>query len=164
MSNYHVVKEFTPVLDTGIYAAGDVLFTSTVQLQDVCPGVARSTDSSPQALHLQQVIMLDKDDQTAYDINLVFLRSNVSLGTVNDPVSITAANAEEVAGIVLLDGSAQAFDLINSKVYVRHANSLNVIPLATGDSDLYVSAFIAAGTPTHTASGLVFRLVFDVGE
>jgi hypothetical protein len=66
----HNVREFTPVLSTSAYAAGDVLFTATVKLQDVFPHAADLQKNVP-AVHLHSINIVDKDDQTAYDRSLV---------------------------------------------------------------------------------------------
>jgi hypothetical protein len=159
----HNVREFTPVLSTSAYAAGDVLFTATVKLQDVFPHAADLQKNVP-AVHLHSINIVDKDDQTAYDIDVVFLRSNVSLGTVNAAISISDANAVEIVGVVQLTAASHSYDLINSKVYHRSQQAFGVMGGLVSSRDLYVSAVVRSSTPTHTASGQVWKIVFDVAD
>lgn len=142
-----MVRRITPVLDTSAYAAGDVLFPTT----------AITIASGAQACRgtVRFVGVLDKDDQTAQAITLWFLRSNVALGTVNAAPSITDANAEEIVGKATV---TTADDLGGCKV--GQADGI-ALPFELSSGILYVAA-TTAGTPTHTASGIVLRIGLEI--
>jgi len=97
--------------------------------------------------------LLDKDDQGGA-LDIVFLRSNVSLGTVNAPVSLSAANAAEVIGIVSIT-AADYVDLVNSQVVTVGIVGLVIQP--TSGTSIFVS-MISRDAKTYTASGLVLKV------
>lgn len=145
-SAHHVSVTLT--LDTSAYTAGDVLAAT----QEVAGAVPDSSG----AAFLDSIVLLDKDDQTAADIDLVFLRSNVALGTENAAPSISDANAAEILGIVTVP-SANFVDVGGAKVATVRNVHLLVEP-TTGTS-IFVAA-ICRGTPTQTATGIVLNLGF----
>lgn len=142
------IVDVTPVCDTSAYTAADVLFDSTE--------VANAVRVSGGRSELVSVSLLDEDDQTAAAIDLYFLRSNVSLGTINNAVSITDANAREILGYVAI-GSGDFKDLINSKLAC--IKNINLLVEPTTGTSIWVAA-TCAGTPTQTASGIKLRLGF----
>lgn len=135
-----------PVCDTSIYAAGDVLFDATQ-----IPNAVRTAGA---ACLLKSLALVDKDDNTAAQIDLFFLSANVSLGTFNAAPSITDANAVKILGIISVL-AADFIDVGGSKVASKSALNLQLVP--DSGTSLYVAA-IARGTPTQTASGLVLNL------
>lgn len=138
----------TPVLDTLIYAAGDVLFDSTI-----ITGAARNSAGSTRLVSLA---LLDKDDNAAAGIDLFFLSSNVSLGTFNVAPAITDVNAEAIQGFVSLV-AGDFIDVGGAKVASK--SGLNMVLTPDTGNDLWVAA-IARGTPTQTASGIVLNFGF----
>ncbi len=78
-----MVEGVVPVCDTAIYAAGDTLFDRTA-----IPGAVRAAGFSSV---LKSLTILDKDDQTAAQIDLFFLSANVAFGTLNAAPSISDA-------------------------------------------------------------------------
>ena len=132
----------TPVCDTLIYAAGDVLFDTTA--------IAGAVRTSGGRAELVSVTVLDEDDQAAAVMDLYFLRSNVSLGTFNVAPAITDANAREIQGYVSI-AAADWKDLGGAKVAC--VKNIGLLLEPTTGTTLYVAG-VTAGTPTQTASGL----------
>lgn len=133
-------------LDTSIYASGDVLADT-----QAIAGAVRTDGGSA---ILRSLSLVDKDDNAAAGIDLVFLGSNVSLGTENAAPSISDANADSVLGIVSV-ASGDFIDLGGVKVATVKSIGLQLTP-ASGTT-VYVAA-ITRGTPTQTASGIVLNL------
>jgi hypothetical protein len=141
------VIAITPVLDTSIYASGNVLFDSTA-----ISGAVRASD---ERAVLMSISVIDKDDQKPA-MRLVFLKANVSLGTANAAPSISDANAANYLGHVDI-AAADYCDL--GGVSVACAKAINLLlESASGTTTVYMAAYLTAGTPTHTASGLVFNI------
>lgn len=136
-------------MDTSAYTAGDVL----ADTQEVAGAVG---DSGGAAI-LNSVVLLDKDDQAAAAIDLVFFRSSVSLGTENAAPSISDANAAEILGIVNVP-AANFIDVGGAKVAT--VTGVNLLVEPTTGTSIYVAA-ICRGTPTQTASGIVLNLGFS---
>lgn len=132
------IVRFTPVVDTNAYAANDVLFDSTaVSLSSNTSGAARGT--------ILSASIIDRDDESSQTITLYFLRSNVSLGTVNAAPSISDDNAVEIIGTATVTTGT---DLGGCKF--GETQGL-VIPFELNDQTLYVAA-TTGGTPTFTAA------------
>ena len=136
------VFEVTLSLDTNAYASGDVL--ADTQAMTACMRV----DAGTAVVH--SITLLDEDDQ-AQALDLLFLRTNVSIGTENSAVSVTDANAREIMGVVEV-AAADYVDLVGSQI-VTKTNVGIVVDAAAGADDLYVAA-ISRGTGTYTASGI----------
>lgn len=138
----------TPTLSAGAYLAGEVLFDTTA-----AAAVTRIADGKAT---LMTVMINDKDDQTAAGVDLVFLSSNVSLGTISEVPSISDANADNILGIVSVL-SSDWIDYGGGKIAtVRNINLQ--LTAASGTTTVYVAA-IARGTPTQTAAGYTVRLM-----
>lgn len=144
-----VTRELTFSLDTSAYAANDVLADRqeiTNVLREVGLGAV-----------LTDLVILDKDDNTAAAMDVYFLNADVALGTENAAISITDANAEYILGVVSI-AAGDWKDLINSKLaHIRNINM--VVKGVSGSTSIYV-ALVTAGTPTQTASGIVGRFKF----
>jgi hypothetical protein len=134
----------TPVLDTNIYASGDTLFTTTT-----VPGIARRSDYPT---ILSNLYVIDKDDQKpAFDLYL-FDRT-VTFGAFNVVPAISDADAAYFLGKIAvvagdytdLGGVSLADPTFNPKI------------LRLLGTSLFVAAVLTAGTPTHTAAGLVLK-------
>ncbi len=132
-------------LDTNAYAAGDVLAAT----QEVSNYVAIAGSKS----WLQSVTVIDADDQKAA-MDLVFLSSNVALGTENAAPTISDANAAYVLGIVRV-AIGDYIDLGGVSVATKYGIGMSIL----APQGLYLGA-ITNGTPTHTASGVIVRLGF----
>jgi hypothetical protein len=141
------VHELTLSLDAGnVYADGDVL-AAPQELENVA-GLGGGCGV------IQSVLALDVDDQ-AQAFDLVFLSSNVALGTENAAVSISDANAAYVVGVVEI-GAGDYVDLANSQV--AHKENLGIgFQCAAGETSLWVGA-VSRGTGTYTASGIKLKI------
>ena len=121
--------------------------------------VACDTQEIPNAVRvnggraaLQSITLLDQADQ-GISCRLVFLSRNVSLGTEDAAVSISAANAVHILGEVTLPTYA---DLINSRLAV--VTSVGLILRAAPESRSIYVAMVTNGTPTYTADCLKLKL------
>lgn len=137
----------TPTMDTSAYTANDVWFTATE--------IAAAARVSGGSTILQSVTILDKDDQTAAAVDLYFFDRTVTLGTINNAVTISDADAAYYVGHVSI-AAADWKDLINSKVACKAGIGLAMKANATS---IFVAA-VTAGTPTNTASGVYLKFSF----
>lgn len=108
---------------------------------------------------LQSVKIVDKDDQTAANMTVWILKSNVSLGTKDAAPSITDTNADEIIGRIDLV-AADFVDVGGAKIAYK-ANLGIPVRVSTGTS-LWV-ALTTGGTPTQTTGGLtgIFGILAD---
>ena len=140
------VISITPTLDTSIYASGDTLFTATA-----ITGAVRANDLR---CALQSICVIDKDDQKPA-VRLLFFKAAVTFGTLNDAPSLSDADAANYLGHVDI-AAADYVDL--GGVSVACAKNIGLmLEAASGTTTVYVAGMLTAGTPTHTASGLVFN-------
>lgn len=139
------IVRFTPVVDTAAYAAGDVLFDSTaVTISSNATAGARGS--------ILTASIIDRDDESSQTVTLYFLRSNVSLGTINAAPSITDDNAAEIIGSCTVTTGT---DLGGCKY---GETSGLVIPFELTGPTIWVAA-TTGGTPTFTsASDIRVRL------
>jgi len=133
------VIELTLVLDAGVaYATGEVL-SITQELASFFPVSAK-------AVTIQSISVLDEDHEGgAFDI--VFLKSNVSIGALNAAVSVADADAREILGVVSIALSDYA-DLVNS--YLATITGIGLVVKSAGTS-IWVAA-ISRDTKTYTAA------------
>jgi hypothetical protein len=145
------VFEAILTLDTVAYAAGDVLANPTTILLPRMP-----VDGDPLRAEVISAQIIDEDAQ-AQAMDLVLLRSNQNLGTINVAPSISDVNAREIVGIIpvlstdykSLAGSSQAMPQFNAIPFE--------LPAGTNPPNLYIAA-ISRGTGTYTAAGVRVRL------
>jgi hypothetical protein len=140
------VLDVTLSLDTSAYATGDVL-AATQEVANAVPG------NAGHAL-LHSITINDKDDQ-GIALDLVFLRTNVSIGTENSAVSISDADADEVLGIVQVS-SSDFIDLGGCRVATLAGIGLT-LEAGAASTSLYIAA-ISRGAGTYTASGITLKL------
>lgn len=148
-----IVVTVTPTLDTSIYAAGDTLFDVTD-----CGAISLIAGAP---VTLESITLLDEDDQTAAEIDLVFFDTTTTFGTLNAAPSISDANARKIVGWVKL-AATDFLDVGGSKVASKTAINL-VCQTAAADTHLYMAA-MTQGTPTQTASGIKVKLGFTQGR
>lgn len=141
------VVSLVPVLDTGAYGDGDVLFATTA-----IPNAVRVTGG--QAV-LQSLALIDKADNGAA-IDLYFFDSNVALGTFNVAPSISDANALKLLGVISI-GTGDYKDVGGAKVATLRG--LGLLLEAASGRNLYVAATVA-GTPTFAADDITIRFGF----
>ena len=131
--------------DTSIYTDGDVL--ADTQLISANFFSAAGVDRM-----LTNVVVLDKADQ-GFGMDLIFLNTNVTLGTENSPPSITDTDAASIAGIVNIY-SSDWIDLGGNRVAVK-TNIAQILRSVTGN--LYIAA-IVRGAGTYGAADIVVTL------
>lgn len=141
------VLDLTLSLDTSAYGDGDLL--AETQLLS-----AEAFHEEGAKAFLESLVVIDQDDlKLAFDI--VFLQSNVSLGTENATPSISDTDALKILGTVTI-GTADYKDL--GGVAVATLRDLRLLlEAASGSRSLYVGA-ISRGTGTYTAAGLKLRI------
>lgn len=149
IQDYGAVIDLAPVLDTLIYADGDVLFATT-QVPNAVP-------SSGGLVMLESVHVLDEDD-LGIGFDLVFMRSNVALGVFNVAPAISDVNGREIVGMAKIL-AADYTDLGGCRV-AQVGNIRRLMKAADGARDLYVGGIVRGGTPTYTASGLKLKFGF----
>lgn len=141
------VIEFTPVLDTSIYANNDVMFVP-IEVPQFFRGLGEERV-------LQSIVALDGDDQaTAFD--LVFSDAAITLGTINAAISISDADAAKIIGYVQMLAT-DSRDTINSTLFVKSAIG-HVMKSSGTTTSVWVSGVVRSGTPTYTASGMKIKL------
>ena len=103
---------------------------------------------------IRSLCLIDSDDNKAA-IDIYFLSANVSLGSENDTLAITDANAAEVLGFIAVS-TGDYKDLGGASVAFKQT----IMPVRpnSGGVHLYVGAVNGAGTPTYTATGLKLRI------
>ncbi len=142
--------EITLTLDTDAYADGDVLFDRQ-ELANVC------RHGRPAVLYSLQLI--DEDDQ-GIAIDLLFLRSDQSIGTENAAFSPSDAVAREILTEVPIL-AADYNDYINNQQAIKQLSDtgMGVIMQPSSGHSIYVAG-VARGAGTFTASGVRLRVGF----
>lgn len=142
------VLDFTPTLDTSIYADNDVLFISTVLtgVSDVEGGVVK----------LVSAVCFDGDDQGT-EVELFFTTSATTPGTINGALSAADTVFDDIVGRAHF---VTFNDLINSQNCVLTGQD-QIMKCAAGSKDLYVFGVVRSGTPTYTAAGMKFKFGFE---
>lgn len=150
-NNPRTILDVTLTLDTNIYASGDVL-SDTAE-------IASAVLSNGGIAKLVSVTILDEDAQSGA-LDLVFLDSNVSLGTKNAAVDITDANARKVLGIIEV-AAEDYVSLVGSTVASKTGINL-MLKAAAAATSLYVSA-ISRDAKTYTAAGIRLKIGIERG-
>jgi hypothetical protein len=140
------IVDITLSLDTSAYTLNDVLAAT----QEVAS--AMRVNAGKGLLH--SITLNDKDDQGAA-LDLVFLRTNVSIGSENAAPSISDSDADEVLGIISVSGNDWV-DLGGCRIATKAAVGL-MLEAGAASTSIYIAA-ITRGTPTHTASGITLKL------
>lgn len=142
------VIDFTPTLDTSIYADNDVLFISTI--------VTGVSDIEGGVVKLVSAICFDGDDQGT-EVELFFTTNSTTPGTINSALSAADTVFDDIVGRVIF---ATFNDLINSQQSTLTAQD-QIMKCAAGSKDLYVFGVVRSGTPTYTAAGMKFKFGFE---
>jgi hypothetical protein len=132
-------------LSTDQYASGDVLADTQA--------ITAAVRANGKGAELVSLVVLDKDDQ-GEALDILILKTNVSIGTENSAVSVSDANADEIQCVVEI-AAGDFVDLVNSQIAQVSVNCLLEAP--ADSDDLYVAA-ISRGTGTYTASGITLKL------
>lgn len=142
-----VVLDFTPTLDTNIYADNDVLFISTV-----LTGVS---DTEAGVVELVSAICFDGDDQGT-EVEVFFTTSSTTPGTINGALSAADTVFDDIVGRAHF---VTFNDLINSQQCTLTGQG-QIMQCAAGSKDLYVFGVVRSGTPTYTAAAMKFKFGF----
>lgn len=140
-------------LDTSAYAQHDILADS----QEV-PDCLRAGKIGL----LQSVTLIDYD-YNARAIDLIFLSTNATLGTENDPVTITDANAAYILGVVQILAS-DYIDMVTSKFATKSGSDCGFVVSSDNTTagtaySIWVAAVYRDATgDTYTAAGIKLRL------
>lgn len=140
----------TLVADTSAYADADVLAVPQ-EITGIFNGDRRTRK-------LQSVVVLDESDQgTAID--LIFFDADATLGTINDAISISDADARKILGVLSI-AAADFKDHINSKLATKTGVGL-ILKAADDSSSLWIGAVVRSGTPTYAAGAIKLKLGFE---
>jgi hypothetical protein len=140
------IIEFTPALDTNIYADNDVLFIATE-----IPNFFRTAGGKAK---LVSCSVFDGADQGT-DISLFLTTDSTTPGTINAAISAADTVMDGIQGFLQFVAAGYE-DLINSQV--NQLNNINMIlEAASGSTSLYAWGAVRSGTPTYAASSLLFR-------
>ena len=138
LSCRYASKQIDPTLDTSAYADGDVFFVP-VEISDVVINAGES-------VLLDAVKVIDKDDK-ASPIDLIFLKSDVSIGDLND--TATVPTTAEYLGTVKLV-AADYTDL--GAIRVGEKKEVNEIFATADDSTSIWVGGIIRGAATYGAA------------
>lgn len=134
------IKTAIPVMDTSILADNEVA-SATYEITNFFTSVTGTR-------LLQSLTVHDASDQGAA-IDIYLLNSNVSLGTVNGAISISATNSKFIKERVQV-AAADYADLINSrKAFV---SPIGKVLKANGSSTSLWLSVVSRGTPTYAAA------------
>lgn len=151
------VLTFTPVVDTAIYASGDVMF-----IAQELSGVMNDTGGTA---NLISAVVLDKDNEKV-TFDLLFFDSNPAntLGAINAAYALNDADFAKLMGRI----SVLNADYISSGTNSAEATYKNIqllLKSAARSKSLWLVGVIRAGTPTFTAATDVkIQLGFEVDE
>lgn len=141
--------EATPVCDTSIMAAGDVI-------TDPCE--IKLALSGDQNFYLTGLELWDMDDNTAIEMRIIGMAASTAIGTKNAGPSISDANGKKMLFDITV-AAADWHDMGGFK-YVRVDPAKLPAPCypTSGTMSIYVTLLVgASGTPTYTASGIFLR-------
>lgn len=141
------VLDVTLTLDTSAYASGDLI----AETQEVANAVTFTGGTAV----LQSLTITDEDDQ-GVALYVVFLKTNVTMGSENSAPSISDANSREILGWVPV-ATTDYLDVGGAKIACVKNLGL-VLQAATGATSVYVAVVNSTGTPTYTASGLKLKI------
>lgn len=142
------VIDFTPTLDTSIYADNDVLFISTE--------VANVSDVKGGVVKLVSAVCFDGDDQGT-EVEVFFTTSATTPGTINGALSAADTVLDDIVGRLHF---VTFNDFINSQNCILTAQN-QIIQLPAGSTSLYAFGVVRSGTPTYTAAGMKFKFGFE---
>lgn len=139
----------TMTMAASTYADGDVL----ADTQEITGAIRVNGGDG----FITSLVILDEDDQGG-DLDVVFFRSDVSLGTEDSPVSITDADARQIMCTVRIL-SSDYDDLIASQVAVL-SNVGCGVEAVSDDTSVWVG-LISRDTKTYTDGGIQLAVFFD---
>jgi hypothetical protein len=134
--------EIETVVDTSAYVSGDVLFPTTA--------IPLALDEAFGTGIIHSIILLDKNDQ-AGALDLLFLRTDVSIGAANAAVNFSDTIADEIVGVVEIV-AGDYVDLVNSQIVCK--TNLGIGFQGDDMQKLYVAA-ISRDTKTYSAANSI---------
>jgi len=135
------------VTDTSAYSANDVL--------SVAAAVASFARVNGGQVTLLNLLLLD-DAAQSNDIDIFFLKTTGTIGTINNAISITDADAAKIIGVVKVR-TGDYIDLINSKLARPEFNPM-VLKVGAATTSIFVCTVLRSGTPTYAADDLHLKL------
>lgn len=147
-----ITLSITPTIDTGIYAAGDVLFASNKLIS--------ATMNTGAASRLANVIVLDSDNEKAAIDLLFFDQDPGSVGSINAALNLSAAQLAMLVGIQnIATGDYTTLKAATNAIGIKSTNLM--LQSKKAFKDLWVVG-VAQGTPTYTtAADLSFKFVLE---
>lgn len=140
-------QQFTPVLDTSAYAAGDQM--STLQKVDIGGTLV--------GCELITVTVLDKAAQSQ-PLDLFFFEKSVTVAADQAAFTISDADMEFCLGVInILAADYDAVSTTNTFATVNPSPQLPLLSFTHG-ADIWV-ALVTRGAPTYAAGSLVISLV-----
>ena len=145
------VPEIDAPVDTTAqtYASGDVLFNAGEATRLI--GASMSNGTSV----LQSIILIDYDTQ-GVAIDLIFLRSLVSIGAVAAAINISPATALEIVGIVAVP--AANYDTLGT-ILVATVENIGIVMHPRNGTSLWLAAAVR-GAPTYPSGHLGIKAGF----
>ena len=142
-----ITETFTlePSIDTSAYADGDVFFdTEGITIRS--SGAIGNTSGEVTFCRV-----VDTDDLKS-DFDILFLKTNVSIGTENAAVSVSDTNAKEIIGRIIV---RSYYDLGGAAIA---EDSGSIVPFkltpSDGVSTLYVAG-VCRGTPNFSSASAI---------
>jgi hypothetical protein len=144
------VITFTPVIDTAVYAPGEVLFVTTL-----LSGITRVNDGRANLLSLTAI---DKAKQNAA-ITLLFYQTNVTSAAINTANAMSDADQLSFMGSVDIAAADWKTWANNSTLCYSGAKAPNLLlESVSGGTGVYIVGIVGTA-PTYGAAGdLVFKL------
>ena len=151
------VLTFTPVLDTAIYAAGDVMF-----IAQELTGVMNDTGGSAKLI---SAVVSDKDNEKAtFDLYFFDSLPANSLGALNAAYALNDADFAKMMGRI----AVLAADYVSSSSNSAEATYKNIqlmLKAASRSKSLWLVGVVRTVTPTFTTAGdLKIQLGFEVDQ
>ena len=147
--NKYQHKQVEPPTETDAYASGDVIF---VPIE-----IPTLTGYGAQSLILDTVLLTD-DDELNRAIDLVFLRTNVSIGAVNAAASLPSASSRDLLGTIKI----LAADYVDQGDFsaVEKTDLGRIFSPPDGESSIWVAGIARAAATYTSTSGLGLSLGF----
>ena len=142
-----ITETFTlePSIDTSAYADGDVFFdTEGITIRS--SGVVGNTSGE-----ITFCRVVDTDDLKA-DFDILFLKTNVSIGTENAAVSVSDTNAKKIIGRIIV---RSYYDLGGAGIAEASGSIVpfKLLPV-DGVSTLYIAG-VCRGTPNFSSASAI---------
>lgn len=139
--------QVTPTTDTSDYASGDIIFDTTA--------LAGFVVGSGNHAVLENIRIIEAQDQAAFSGYIYFLRSNVSMGTINSAPNISDANAKEIVGRIPF-AISDWVDLGGCKELNLSSGAIGLPKRmkATTGTTLYIAMVATSDPGTFTASSM----------